>query len=304
MSDNKRYYYIKLKDNYFEQDNVKILESMKNGHTYSLILIKMYLKASKYDGRLMMTPTIPYDPEKVDILSNVLNHDVDHVKEAIRAGVQLDLISIIDGHEIWMTEIQNMIGSSSTEADRIRDYRKRISCQKIEGVQMYDKSTPELEIERELEREKERDPVFLKTEALNTNKKNSEHLFQQLKTAWNDNCRPKCKINSTLTMTYEERQDWVVAETRIDDPFRACKAIQNYGGICSSDVYKPDPGGYSMLGFLLKGVERYADDANPFEKMRIRSGPTGVTTSEDVKAMLAKFDEEDRAKREAERGRE
>lgn len=121
--------------------------------------------------------------------------------------------------------------------------------------------------------EKEPECVFSKTEALNPNKKNSEQLFQQLKTAWNDNCRPKCKINSTLTMTYEERQDWVVAETRIDDPFRACKAIQNYGGICASDVYKPDPGGYSMLGFLLKGVERYADDANPFEKMRIKAGP-------------------------------
>lgn len=116
-------------------------------------------------------------------------------------------------------------------------------------------------------------PVFSKTEALNPNKQNSEQLFQQLKTAWNDNCRPKCKINSTLTMTYEERQDWLVAETRIDDPFRACKAIQNYGGICSDPKYEAKPVGYHMLGFLLKGIEVYADDANPFEKMRIKAGP-------------------------------
>lgn len=160
MADNEKYYYIKLKDNYFEQDNIKVLESMKNGHTYSLIIIKMYLKASKTDGQLMMTQRIPYDPSNVDILASVLGHDVDHVKEAIRLGVQLDLIKIIDGKEIWMTEIQNMIGQSSTEADRVRLYRKKLDeklLPKSTDVQMYDKSTPEIEREKEIEKETEKD---------------------------------------------------------------------------------------------------------------------------------------------------
>jgi len=158
MADNEKYYYIKLKDNYFEQDNIKVLESMKNGHTYSLIIIKMYLKASKTAGQLMMTQRIPYDPSNVDILASVLGHDVDHVKEAIRLGVQLDLIKIIDGKEIWMTEIQNMIGQSSTEADRIRLYRNKLDAKALPentDVQMYDKSTPELEREKEKEIKKD-----------------------------------------------------------------------------------------------------------------------------------------------------
>jgi predicted phage replisome organizer len=162
MADNEKYYYIKLKDNYFEQDNIKVLESMKNGHIYSLIIIKMYLKASKTDGQLMMTQRLPYDPSNVDILASVLGHDVDHVKEAIRLGVQLDLIKIIDGKEIWMTEIQNMIGQSSTEADRVRLYRKKLDEKLLPestDVQMYDKSTPEiereLEIEKKIEKKKE-----------------------------------------------------------------------------------------------------------------------------------------------------
>jgi uncharacterized phage protein (TIGR02220 family)/predicted phage replisome organizer len=163
MADNEKYYYIKLKDNYFEQDNIKVLESMKNGHVYSLIIIKLYLKASKTDGQLMMTQRIPYDPNNVGVLASVIGHDVDHVKEAIRLGVQLDLIKIIDGKEIWMTEIQNMIGQSSTEADRIRNYRKKLDEKLLPestDVQMYDKSTPEIEKEiekkKELEKEKQR----------------------------------------------------------------------------------------------------------------------------------------------------
>ncbi|MCF7953901.1 MAG: phage replisome organizer N-terminal domain-containing protein [Spirochaetales bacterium] len=160
MSEERKYYYIKLKDNYFEQDNIKVLESMKNGHTYSLILIKLYLKASKFNGKLMMTNTIPYDPYKYDVLANVINHDVDHVKQAIEAGIKLDLITVLESGEIWMTEIQNFIGKSSTEADRIREYRKELDQKKIaykekKGVQMYNKSTPELELEKELEKERE-----------------------------------------------------------------------------------------------------------------------------------------------------
>ena len=124
--DNQKYYYIKLKDSYFEQDNIKVLESLPNGHIFSLILIKMYLKASKYNGQLMMTSSIPYDPNNLEVLASVLNHDVSHVRDAIRAGVKLDLITILDGREIWLTEIQNMIGRSSTEADRIRSYRQRL----------------------------------------------------------------------------------------------------------------------------------------------------------------------------------
>jgi predicted phage replisome organizer len=154
MANNEKYYYIKLKDSYFDQDNIKVLESMKNGHTYSLIIIKMYLKAAKTAGQLMMTQRIPYDPSNVDTLASVLGHDVDHVKEAIRLGVELDLIKIIDGKEIWMTEIQNMIGQSSTEADRIRSYRKKLDAKtlpKSADVQMYDKCTPEIEIEIEKE---------------------------------------------------------------------------------------------------------------------------------------------------------
>jgi uncharacterized phage protein (TIGR02220 family)/predicted phage replisome organizer len=156
MADNEKYYYIKLKDSYFDQDNIKVLESMKNGHIYSLIIIKLYLKASKTDGQLMMTQRIPYDPNNVGILANVIGHDVDHVKEAIRLGVQLDLIKIIDGKEIWMTEIQNMIGKSSTEADRIRLYRKKLDEKLLPestDVQMYDKCTPEIEKEREIKKE-------------------------------------------------------------------------------------------------------------------------------------------------------
>jgi len=155
MSDNKKYYYIKLKDNYFDQDNIKVLESMPNGHTYSLIIIKLYLKSCKYEGRLMMTERIPYDPDKMDILSNVIGHDIAHVREAIKLGKELGLISVFDTGDIWMTEMQNFIGHSSTEADRKRLYRAQMDGQM--SVICPDKSPPEKELEKERDIELKKD---------------------------------------------------------------------------------------------------------------------------------------------------
>lgn len=152
MSDNKKYYYIKLKDNYFDQDNIKILESMPNGYIYSLIVIKLYLKATKYGGQLKMTDSIPYDPEKIDILANVIHHDVSHVREAIKIGRELDLITVVDSGDIWMTEIQNLIGKSSSEADRIRSYRNSLkNDSSTDVVQVSYKCTPKKEKEKKLE---------------------------------------------------------------------------------------------------------------------------------------------------------
>lgn len=170
MSDNKKYYYLKFKENYFEQDHVKYIESKENGHTYSLILIKLYLKSIKYDGQLRVNEFIPYRANDVDILAKVINHDSDHVMHAINLANSLGIVDIIDSGEMWISDVQNFIGHSSTEAERIKTYRKKLKeipdkpdsndekppkVAKKEGVQMYDKSTPELELDIETELEKE-----------------------------------------------------------------------------------------------------------------------------------------------------
>jgi len=112
----------------------------------------------------MMTSSIPYNPERVDILAKVIGHDVAHVKEAIKLGVELDLITIIDSGEIWLTDIQNFIGNSTTEADRIRSYRKSLK----NSVQKYNKSTPEKEKEKDIELKKDIEYIYEKFQEICT----------------------------------------------------------------------------------------------------------------------------------------
>lgn len=60
MSDNRKYYYLKLKENYFDDDSIILLESMQDGILYSNILLKLYLKSLKHGGRGWRTgPSCP-----------------------------------------------------------------------------------------------------------------------------------------------------------------------------------------------------------------------------------------------------
>ena len=62
MSDNRKYYYLKLKESYFDDDAIVLLESMQDGMLYSNILLKLYLKSLKNGGKLQLDEHIPYTP--------------------------------------------------------------------------------------------------------------------------------------------------------------------------------------------------------------------------------------------------
>jgi len=168
MSDNKKYYYLKLKDNFFEQDAIQAIEGEENGYIYSNIILKLYLKSVKHEGCLKITEAVPYSPAQVGILAKAIHHDIAHVKEAIKKALEYGIMALVDGHEMWFTDIQNYIGHSSTEGDRIKAHRERLKnpqkyrkLKEIEAtVQTYDKCTPELELdtEREIEIKRETKP--------------------------------------------------------------------------------------------------------------------------------------------------
>lgn len=134
MADKKEYYYLKLKEGFFESDDLKLLQSLKDGYLYSDILMKLYLKSLRAEGRLMYRGIIPYTPE---MIATVTGHQVGTVEKAIGYFKQMGFIEILDNGAIYMMDIQNFIGKSSSEADRKREYRTRIDNEKstIKGLE-------------------------------------------------------------------------------------------------------------------------------------------------------------------------
>lgn len=128
MSDNKKYYYLKLKEGFFDSEDMKLLQGMKEGYVYSDILLKLYLQSLRQEGRLMYRDIIPYTP---DMISTVTRHPVSTVEKAMEIFEQMGFIEILDNGAIYMLDIQNFIGQSSSEADRKRSYRKSIEAEKL-----------------------------------------------------------------------------------------------------------------------------------------------------------------------------
>ena len=191
MADNKRYYYMRLKESFFDDDAIKILEAMPDGYLYSNILLKLYLKSLKFNGRLMYNERIPYN---ASVLATLTNHSVGVIEKALDIFEQLGLIEVLDNGAIYMLDIQNYIGKSTTEADRKRDYRNRIEEEKkiISGQmsgQNSDKSTPEIDIEIEKD-------IDIDIEKERETEKRKRVDYQRIVDMYNDTCVSFPKVHS------------------------------------------------------------------------------------------------------------
>ena len=219
MSDNKKYYYLRLKDNFFDSDELKILESMKDGYLYSNILLKLYLRSLKNDGKLVVNERIPYS---ADMLASVTGHQVGTIKQALSIFKDLGLIDVLDNGAIYMLDIQNFIGKGSSEADRKREYRQRIETDRTNVQtnlrQISDKSTPEIEIEleKDIEIEKEID-----SSAKSTTTKRKRFEKPTLSQITQYCLERNNNVNAEQFYDYYESNGWKVGKNAMKD-WKAC----------------------------------------------------------------------------------
>ena len=153
MSDNRKYYYLKLKENYFDDDSIVLLESMQDGVLYSNILLKLYLKSLKHGGRLQLDEDIPYTAQ---MIATITRQQIGTVERALQIFLKLGLVEVLDSGTFYMSNIELLIGQSSTEAERKRAARlqnKALSALQTSGGHLSDIRPPEIEIELEKEKE-------------------------------------------------------------------------------------------------------------------------------------------------------
>ena len=122
---------------------------------YSNILLKLYLKSLKNGGRLQLDEHIPYTAQ---IIATLTRHQIGTVERALNIFRQLGLVEELDGGLLYMTDIELMIGQSSTEAERKRAARlenKALLPTRTNGGHLSDICPPEIEIKKEIDIESE-----------------------------------------------------------------------------------------------------------------------------------------------------
>ena len=117
-----KFYWLKLKKDFFKRHDIRIVESMPNGKDYILFYMKLLLESVDHEGALRFSETVPYDE---NMLAVVTNTNVDVVRSAMKIFNQLNMIEVLDDQTIFMREVTKMIGSESAAAERKRAQRAR-----------------------------------------------------------------------------------------------------------------------------------------------------------------------------------
>lgn len=124
--DNKRYYWIKLKTDFFNQETTDFLLSQKNGCQYIVLYQMLCLNTANTNG-VMATRIgemiVPYDVNK--IVRDTKHFDFDTVTVALELFKRLGLIYEEDNQVLKIAHLEEMVGSESKWAEKKRLYREK-----------------------------------------------------------------------------------------------------------------------------------------------------------------------------------
>lgn len=122
---NKKYYWLKLKEDFFEEDAIAWIEEQEKGKEYCLFYLKLCLKSLKTNGLLIRnvgSMLVPYDAKT---LAKITNTDIDTVRVSMDIFTKIGLIQILENGEIFISQLQNMVGSETSKAQLMRNKRQK-----------------------------------------------------------------------------------------------------------------------------------------------------------------------------------
>lgn len=134
----KRYYWLKLKRDFFKRHDIRIIENMPNGKDYILFYLKLLCESVDHDGKLRFSDEIPYNEE---MLATITDTNVDVVRQAIKIFASLNFMELMDDGTYYMSKVSEMIGSETYWAERKRMQRQS-ELPMLENVQQVSNASP------------------------------------------------------------------------------------------------------------------------------------------------------------------
>lgn len=168
----KYYFWLKLKEDFFTDKRIKKLRKIAGGDTFTIIYLKLLLLSLKTNG------VIEFEGVEDNIheeLALTLDEDTENVRLLLAYLFKNDMVEIRENQDLFLTEIDNLVGKEGKSAVRVRKYRKNkdeltqknntqalqcntqaLQCNKNVTVEKEKEIELELELKLELEkREKE-----------------------------------------------------------------------------------------------------------------------------------------------------
>jgi predicted phage replisome organizer len=161
---NKRYYWLKLMKDFFQQARIKKLRKIPGGDTYVVIYLKMLLLSINTDGIIIFESIEPTFEEE---LALTLDEDLDAVKVLVAFLAANKLIEKKGKENFFMVEVSDLIGSETASTQRSKKSRNRkkeeqklLHCNTSATTLQHQATKCNTEIEKEIDIEKDNTDVL------------------------------------------------------------------------------------------------------------------------------------------------
>ena len=132
--ESKKFYWLKLKRDFFKRHDIFIIEGMEDGMAISHFYIKLMLESVDHNGELRFNESIPYTP---DMLSSITRMNIETVTKAIEVLKSFGLLQQTDDGTFILPKVSSMIDSASDTdgARRARRFREKLKTERDEMSQ-------------------------------------------------------------------------------------------------------------------------------------------------------------------------
>jgi len=203
----KKYYWLKLKRDFFKRHDIRIVESMPNGKDYILFYLKLLLESIDHNGNLRFSDTIPYNDE---MLATITDTNIDIVRSAMKIFIELGFIEMLEDSTIFMTEVEKMIGTESKWAEKKRDYRQKLGQCPQNVLPMSEECPPNVRQEKEIEIDKEIDKESNKSKTVRFTPPSLEEVKEYLNERGST-------ISAEYFIDFYESNGWKVGKNKMKD---------------------------------------------------------------------------------------
>lgn len=255
MGENKRYYWLKLQENFFDDDTIDFIEGQENGEKYVLFYLKLCLKALKNEGKLIRyvgEMLLPFD----DIgISKLTRTDIDVVRSALTLFSNIGLIKKLDTGEIFLTQLNEMVGTETQKAKYMREKRLQ---ERNKGVTMlpecYSNVTQSIEYrDRVKEKETEQEtnnacvPDYITEKEKKINRSISKEFQSLQQEMFNLICEHNSKVdipkkipisNNFWQFTCKESRSLLDAIGTGEKPEDIMQALKNFLKVAESETWQ------------------------------------------------------------------
>ena len=153
----KKYYWLKLKNDFFNQPRIKKLRRLAGGDTYTIIYLKMQLLSLENEGVLIFEGI---EDDFVEELALTIDEDTENVRFTVLYLMNQGLLEEVRKDEYLLQETVKAIGSEAASTRRARECRKRQQALQSNGIALQGNTdatncNTEIEIEKEIDTDKE-----------------------------------------------------------------------------------------------------------------------------------------------------